>query len=258
MEDSAPFYAMTVPVFDFSALGMSIPRIGTIVFTMDMTYINAQIAIGNLLYGASTALYDDLGHIMSGISVNGEPTIMSFFPSTGWRLDSHLKEGVITVHLQPLMLIIVGISFGVMAFVMILSVLIYARMNKITQARNNLEILAYRSQINPHFLYNTFECIGGMALSRDAHEVAEMSGALSQMFNYAVKEADFVSVQEELDHIAHYALIIGYRFMGRIKITVDAAPEAAGLRIPRLVLQPVVENAVFHGLEPKKGCASSM
>jgi len=318
MDATLLYYVMTVPVFDFSTAGVHVPRIGTIVFTMDKTYINSQIELGNLLYGASMALVDGYGYVMSG-KLNGnisESAIVSLFSNTGWKLVTHLEAGVITEHLQPLILITIGISLVVVAFIIIFVIFLSARMlipingissfmknitnekatsrtyllpekysydelvsmskamnrmiqsldekteallNKekehyeVTLMRNRLEILAYRSQINPHFLYNTFECIAGIAISRDAPEIVEMSAALSQMFSYAVKEADFVTVAEELAHIEYYALIIGYRFMGRIRINIDAEAAAASCRIPRLILQPMVENAVFHGLEPKIG-----
>jgi len=146
-----------------------------------------------------------------------------------------------------------GISLAVVVFVTIFVFYFLKENYEAALVRNQLEILAYRSQINPHFLSNTFECISGIAMSREAPEIVEMSAALSQMFSYAVKEADFVTVAEELAHIEYYALIIGYRFMGRIKINIEVEENAEQCRIPRLILQPVVENAVFHGLEPKIG-----
>ncbi len=118
---------------------------------------------------------------------------------------------------------------------------------------NRLEILAYRSQINPHFLYNTLDCISGMAFGYNAPEIAQIAEALSGMFRYAVKGEDFVTVAEELRHIREYATIINFRFMGRITIEIEATSQAQKARIPRLMLQPVVENAVFHGLERKIG-----
>lgn len=73
------------------------------------------------------------------------------------------------------------------------------------------------------------------------------------MFRYAVKGENYVTVEEELSHIQEYALIIYYRFMGRITIIIDAQPDTGSYYIPRLILQPIVENAVFHGLEKQIG-----
>lgn len=123
-------------------------------------------------------------------------------------------------------------------------------------SRNRMEVLAYRNQINPHFLYNTFECIKGIAFSRNAPEIVEISQALSQMFRYAVKGNNFVTLKEELNHMQEYALIIRYRFMGRITIHIDSPYKANSFYVPRLILQPIVENAVFHGLEKQMGPGS--
>lgn len=116
-----------------------------------------------------------------------------------------------------------------------------------------LEILAYRNQINPHFLYNTLECVRGMAISYNAPEIIEISEALSSMFRYAVKGSDFVSISEELIHLNEYAKIIHHRFMGKITIHENISRQAGDAVVPRLILQPLVENAVFHGLESKLG-----
>lgn len=120
-------------------------------------------------------------------------------------------------------------------------------------ARKELQVLAYRNQINPHFLYNTFECIRAMALYYDVEEIAEITMALSNVFRFAVKADNMVTVEDEVKYIREYATIIDYRFMGKIEITVEAAPELLSKKVIKLLLQPLVENAVFHGLEQKMG-----
>ncbi|HBA49736.1 MAG TPA: hypothetical protein DCZ91_18460, partial [Lachnospiraceae bacterium] len=127
------------------------------------------------------------------------------------------------------------------------------RMYEIELAEKQLQILAYRNQINPHFLYNTFECIRGMALYHNMEEIAEITMALSKVFRYAVKEANLVTVRDEIDYIKEYATIIEYRFMGKIEVDIDADESLLHYNVIRLMLQPVVENAVFHGLEQKMG-----
>ena len=120
-------------------------------------------------------------------------------------------------------------------------------------ARKEMEILAYRNQINPHFLYNTLDCIRGMALYYDIYEIASISESLSTMFRYGVKGGDFATVEQEAQYIQEYTTIINYRFMDRIRIELDVDPEAMNYRILKLTLQPIVENAVFHGLEKRVG-----
>ena len=116
-------------------------------------------------------------------------------------------------------------------------------------ARQRMEILAYRNQINPHFLYNTLSCMRDMALINDQDNIAEMAMSLSDIFRYAVKGSNIVTVRDEVTYIGKYARIIDYRFMGKIKIIVNAPEEVMDLPVIRLFLQPLVENAVFHGLE---------
>lgn len=127
------------------------------------------------------------------------------------------------------------------------------RMFEIELAKKQLQVLAYRNQINPHFLYNTFECIRGMALYHDMDEIAEITMALSKVFRFAVKEDNIVTVEDEINYIKEYATIIEYRFMGKIEVDIDADVDLYPNRVIKLMLQPLVENAVFHGLEQKMG-----
>jgi len=118
-------------------------------------------------------------------------------------------------------------------------------------AEKQMQILAYRNQINPHFLYNTFECIQGMALYYGTEEIAEITIALSKVFRFAVKGDNIVALRDEIEYIREYATIIEYRFMGRIEVDIDADEELYDKKVIKLILQPLVENAVFHGLEQK-------
>lgn len=113
------------------------------------------------------------------------------------------------------------------------------------------EIISYRNQINPHFLYNTLECISGMAAFYQAPQIAEISEALSNLYRYAVKGKDLVTVYDEISYIQEYAKIIDYRFMGKIKVNIEAERQTFTCTIIKMLLQPLVENAVFHGLEKK-------
>ncbi len=120
-------------------------------------------------------------------------------------------------------------------------------------SRQKMSLLAYRNQINPHFLYNTFACISGMALMHDEDDIAELTMCLSDIFRYAVKGGDVVSVSDELSNLEKYGKIISYRFMGKIKIEQESDEDVKELPMLKMLLQPIVENAVFHGLEQKLG-----
>ena len=116
-------------------------------------------------------------------------------------------------------------------------------------AQQKMEILAYRNQINPHFLYNTLSCMRDMALIKDEDSIAEMAMALSDIFRYAVKGSNIVTVSDEVSYIEKYARIIEYRFMGKIMIETNVEEEVLDKPVIRFFLQPLVENSVFHGLE---------
>lgn len=118
-------------------------------------------------------------------------------------------------------------------------------------AKKQTEMIAYRSQMNPHFLSNTFNCIRGMALYHDEKEIAELTLSLSSFFRYCIQKEDFVTIQEVLDNLQHYAKIIQYRFNGKHQITVEASRKIFQMKIPKLLIQPLVENSVLHGLELK-------
>ena len=113
-------------------------------------------------------------------------------------------------------------------------------------AQQQMEIIAYRNQVNPHFLYNTFDCIRGIAYMHNAMEIVVISQSLSSMFHYAVKGGNFVTIEEELQYMQSYATIIGYRFDGRITILDHIDPGLYQCMVIRMLLQPLVENAVLH------------
>lgn len=117
------------------------------------------------------------------------------------------------------------------------------------------ELTALQSQINPHFLYNTLESIRGQALLDDNLEIARMVEALAAFFRYSIsRKGNLVTLRDELANIDNYMMIQRYRFNNRfsMEIIIDDEDEAAyDFLIPRLIIQPVVENAIFHGLEEK-------
>lgn len=114
------------------------------------------------------------------------------------------------------------------------------------------ELAALQSQINPHFLYNTLEAIRGIALKRQIPEVADMTEALSLLFRYSISTRDeFVTLGEDMENLDHYLLIQQYRFSNRFEIIKEFEDEkqVLNMEIPKLIIQPIVENAIYHGLE---------
>lgn len=115
--------------------------------------------------------------------------------------------------------------------------------------RQHAEMYALQSQIYPHFLYNTLECIRSIALYRGVNEISQIATAMGNIFRYCITSSEFSSLQEELNCIQEYFTILQIRFDGRLRLELDIPSEYRHLQIPKMTLQPVVENAVYHGLE---------
>ena len=116
------------------------------------------------------------------------------------------------------------------------------------------ELKFLQSQINPHFLYNTLDSIYWSAKNYDADEISEMVLNLSRFFRLSLsKGRDTFTVEETFAHLGYYIRVQQLRFVGQFQVNFDAAPEAAGLQVLKLILQPLVENAILHGLEKRKG-----
>ncbi|MFX3635052.1 MAG: sensor histidine kinase [Candidatus Pristimantibacillus sp.] len=116
------------------------------------------------------------------------------------------------------------------------------------------ELKALQAQIKPHFLYNTLDSIYWMATLKKNEEAAQMTLALSQSFKLSLnKGKDMIPVSKELEHIHHYMTIQNIRYNNRFEYMEDVEPAVKGMEILKLLLQPLVENAIYHGLEPKIG-----
>ena len=115
------------------------------------------------------------------------------------------------------------------------------------------ELTALRSQIYPHFLYNTLEIIRMTAVENSDEPVAEMLEALSEQIHYLIGPVgDKVPLSRELDIVQKYIYLLNCRIHGKVTLEINA-PEAARIEVPRLILQPIAENAYVHGIRPKNG-----
>lgn len=120
--------------------------------------------------------------------------------------------------------------------------------------KRNAQLRALQAQINPHFMYNTLQVIGGMALKKQAPEIYEMTVALGDILRYSLNfQADMVPLSEELEYLNSYLLIQNRRHNGRIQLIRDIAPETLNCLIPKLILQPLAENSFTHGFANKAG-----
>lgn len=120
--------------------------------------------------------------------------------------------------------------------------------------KRNAQIRALQAQINPHFMYNTLQVIGGMALESQAPSIYNMTVALSDLLRYSLNfSKEMVPLSEELGHLESYIMIQNERFGGRIQFSQIIAEDTKNCLIPKLILQPLVENSFEHGLLDKPG-----
>lgn len=116
------------------------------------------------------------------------------------------------------------------------------------------EMEAFQSQINPHFIYNTLETIRMTALLNDDSEVSDMIYVLGNMMGYSINRGnEMVTIREEIEHLGHYMQLQNYRFDNKFDFQVSIPESVYMYRMIKLIFQPIVENAIFHGLEKKKG-----
>lgn len=109
--------------------------------------------------------------------------------------------------------------------------------------------MALQSQTSPHFIYNSLNFINWKLINMGQFELSDMIVALSNLIRYAVnREDDFVDLQDELNHIADYLLVCNNSMSDRIHYELHVEDDISGLEIPRLLIQPIVENAVKHGV----------
>mgnify|MGYP001248607651 CR=1 FL=1 len=119
---------------------------------------------------------------------------------------------------------------------------------------NDAKYKALQAQINPHFLYNTLDTMGAVARFEHVELVASLCRALSSMFRYSLDMSDaYATLEDELGHLKNYTEIIGVRMQNSIEFDIEVPETLLKERLPRLSLQPLVENAVQHGLKNKRG-----
>jgi len=117
--------------------------------------------------------------------------------------------------------------------------------------KQRLEISMLQSQIQPHFLYNTLACISSLAKQKRTDEIRLTVESMINLFSYTFnKTAELMALGEEISAIQMYVQIQKIRYGDTFDIEYMIDEEAAGLFIPKLTLQPIIENAIFHGIRP--------
>lgn len=120
--------------------------------------------------------------------------------------------------------------------------------------KREAELRSLQAHIKPHFLYNTLDTIHWMALKKGADDVSQMVESLSNLFRIGLSKGnDIIPIQDEWTHITSYMQIQKTRYRDRLNYELQLPPEAANLYVLKLLLQPIVENAIYHGIKARRG-----
>ena len=114
---------------------------------------------------------------------------------------------------------------------------------------NDTRIRMMQAQLNPHFLYNTLDTIKWMGKINAIPEIATIATDLADVLRQSISSKEFVTLEEELNLLERYVEIQKIRFMDKFEFTVDIDDNLKDFRLPKLLLQPLVENAIIHGFE---------
>ncbi|WP_426251847.1 cache domain-containing sensor histidine kinase [Paenibacillus pabuli] len=120
--------------------------------------------------------------------------------------------------------------------------------------KREAEMRSLQEHIKPHFLYNTLDTIHWMARKEGANDVSEMVGALSRLFRIGLSKGnDFLTLHAELEHITSYLQIQQTRYRDRLQYELIVPDDIRELFVLKLLLQPLVENAIYHGIKGRRG-----
>ena len=122
--------------------------------------------------------------------------------------------------------------------------------------KTEAELKYLRSQINPHFLYNTLDSLTGLAAEHGDKEIIRFSKSLASIFRYSLRGEDMVPLANELKMIDNYLLIQRMRFGTRLNVSSDIKEETMCILVPKMILQPIAENAIIHGIENTGKCCN--
>jgi two-component system, sensor histidine kinase YesM len=136
-----------------------------------------------------------------------------------------------------------------------------ARINKLIslmeiqgRQKREAELQALQAHIKPHFLYNTLDTINWMARKKGALDVAELVESLSQLFRIGLSKGnDIIPLENEVEHIHSYLKIQKARYKDKLNYSISINPELNTIKVVKLVLQPIVENAIYHGIKERRG-----
>lgn len=125
---------------------------------------------------------------------------------------------------------------------------------EVQKQKRKAELKALQAQINPHFLYNTLNAITWQAAAQKADEISTLSSSLGRFFRISLsKGAEIISLNEELEHVTSYLDIQRIRYHSKLNYHIQIDEEFMNYKVIKLVLQPLAENSIYHGIKEKAG-----
>lgn len=162
------------------------------------------------------------------------------------QIRQQMEEQRLAVMNMTIVSVIIALAASVVFYILI--------SRSITEPVADLELKLLQAQINPHFLYNTLDNIVWLAEDGRKDEVEDIATSLSQFFRTALSGGrDFIKISEELTHIEAYLHIQRQRYRDILSYKIDVPDELRSYLIIKMTLQPVVENALYHGIKNKRG-----
>jgi len=126
--------------------------------------------------------------------------------------------------------------------------------SEVQKQKRKAELKALQAQINPHFLYNTLNAITWQAADQGAEEISILSNSLGKFFRISLsKGAEVITLGEELEHVKSYLEIQSIRYHSRLSYEIEVDESWLDIRMIKLILQPLAENSIYHGIKEKQG-----
>jgi two-component system sensor histidine kinase YesM len=213
---------------------------------------------GKVVYpqGQSRDNFPESGNWIITNSFTPRQTINSIFDITYIIPKKTLFAPVYSLMRKSFIIIIVSLVVSLIFILQIVNEVYIQKLQKerLFSHQKEMQLKILSGQINPHFLYNTLETIRMMALEKKEKEIAAVIKILSQLLRQSLSANDkTIPLEKELELVQNYLAIQKLRFGNRIDYAIDMEPELGNFSILPLLIQPLVENSIIHGLETKQG-----
>ena len=238
---------------DHTAFSIVDKRSGEIIYDSDAAQIGMQ------LDGKMLDVIREGNTNFDTMRYNGENMLFTHLTmdAVDWviisRTNLNSLLGPVLQRMIPLNVTIFSIYIVIFCLVLMGMRYLSNRMYKTELESKEAQLHALQRQINPHFIYNTLESIRMMAYASKDREIERMTYMLGRLMHNSMSDHNkIITVREELENTNYYLYIQQVRFQNKIDIEFDIEQQLYDYRMPKLILQPLVENAIIHGLEKKK------